>query len=303
MHSITDLLLLTVNSTSRGRKASAPPPRHYSPTHRILLVGEGDFSFALALSKSLAQSPPGTILATTNEPESVVESKHGVTNLSAVRNQKCAQCAFEVDACALDRDVGGEWDRIVFQFPRVGRGGNDDLSVEENRKLVGGYFTTARRVLEPVNGRIHLALRDTPYYRKWKVDELAAHNGLRLVSKEPYESERWTALGYIPTRTNPAVREAPTSEGADLWVFAVDPKWKGDKSDLEDDGDKVMTKLERKSDRSEWAQSGRRGKRKREPGVENESKSNHKRGKANSKVDNTDKDQSKGGRVVKNRKR
>ncbi|KAI8850833.1 hypothetical protein BC829DRAFT_143065 [Chytridium lagenaria] len=104
--------------------------------------------------------------------------------------------------------------------------------IEKNRTMLTHFFEQSKHLLvQPKRrknfikegGQVLVALRSTSFYQQFKIVELAESVGMKLVTKEPFEVERWSALGYIPQRTTPAVRTAPTMDGAELYVFVIDP--------------------------------------------------------------------------------
>lgn len=112
-------------------KAKALPPRPtipFDPTDRILLIGEGNFSFARALffnpPSVLEFLPPGSVTATAYDSEDECYSKYPEAKeiVSALR-QKGVQVLFDVDATKLENCValkGTTWDKVVWNFPHAG---------------------------------------------------------------------------------------------------------------------------------------------------------------------------------------
>ena len=110
----------------------------FEPEHRVLLVGEGDFSFARSL---LEHHKVTYIYATCLDTRSGVLSKYpqAATHLKVIEGQDTSQVEYGVDATKLGRAGGGGggkevrkggWDRIVFNFPHVG-----GLTKDVNRQV------------------------------------------------------------------------------------------------------------------------------------------------------------------------
>jgi len=100
----------------------------FNPTDRILLVGEGNFSFTRALVDNppgdLAALHPGNITATAYDTEEVCYEKYPESQLivSSLR-ETGVEIIFGVDATVLERHArlkGRRWDRIVWNFPHAG---------------------------------------------------------------------------------------------------------------------------------------------------------------------------------------
>jgi 25S rRNA (uracil2634-N3)-methyltransferase len=92
-----------------------------SPVDRILLIGEGDLSFARSLVESHGCK---NITATVSESREELEGKypHVGENIAAVENGG-GIVRYGVDATKfgpLWRDVRGKMDRVFFNFPHVG---------------------------------------------------------------------------------------------------------------------------------------------------------------------------------------
>lgn len=118
---------------SKGKgKGKAPPPRvtvPFKPTDRILLVGEGNFSFAKALvfdpPASLQQLPAVNVTATAYDSEGECYVKYPeAREIVEALIEKGVEVLFDVDATKLEKLAvlkGRRWDRIVFNFPHAGQ--------------------------------------------------------------------------------------------------------------------------------------------------------------------------------------
>lgn len=124
-------------STKRARSSTAPKNSTvpFEEDHRILLIGEGDFSFARSLVEhhNLAH-----VYATSYDTHSTSSSKYPqvAAHTRALEGQGC-RVEYAVDATKLGRTGGGGkeiraggWDRIVFNFPHVG-----GLTKDVNRQV------------------------------------------------------------------------------------------------------------------------------------------------------------------------
>jgi len=121
-----------ISSTYVGGKMLTKPLSKttipFKPTDRILLVGEGNFSFTRALVDDppgdLAALHPGNITATAYDTEEVCHEKYPESQLivSSLR-ESGVEIIFGVDATLLERHArlkGRRWDRIVWNFPHAG---------------------------------------------------------------------------------------------------------------------------------------------------------------------------------------
>ncbi|KAI8616555.1 hypothetical protein BC830DRAFT_1117637 [Chytriomyces sp. MP71] len=196
--------------------ANARPP--YSHHQSILLVGEGNFSFANALLSTVYVQAPENMTATSFDSLDVVHEKYPdaeafIENLT----ESGALVLHDVDASKLSKTKslkGRKFDVIAFNFPHVGAGIKDqDRNIMENQKLIASFITSALAFLEP-NGEIHIALKDSHPYTNWNIKMLAANQGLCLKSKTPFIPSMYP--GYTHRRTIGFDERVSTDDNADL---------------------------------------------------------------------------------------
>lgn len=256
--STAELLAITYAHTPRGQTSDLLS--HY--TGRILLVGEGDFSFSAALLaayKSAMYRPTGKpdpkILATSLDTREELATKYGgrVNTVLAGLVKGGHTVLHGVDAARLSEHPelsGQSFDCIVFNFPHISGAKNQKEDVKRNRKLLRAFFGHALRMLTD-RGRIIVALRSTPFYDSWRIEKLAAPV-LVLDAKEKFPGDIWLTLNYAPVRTNPAMREAPSLDQAFNYVFrAAKP---GEVLDLSSDEEEEEDEEEVESDDGEEEQ-------------------------------------------------
>lgn len=128
-------------SCHKKSKAAKPPPPTipFFSTDRILLVGEGDFSFSHSLFSTHDCS---SLVATSYDKPAVVTSKYpqAASYIKALEAEEGCKILYGVDATKLGRrgtsDGGGKdvrrggFDRVVFNFPHVG-----GLTKDVNRQV------------------------------------------------------------------------------------------------------------------------------------------------------------------------
>ncbi|KAF4376990.1 hypothetical protein F8388_022706 [Cannabis sativa] len=157
----------------------------YSSNHQILLVGDGDFSFSSSLARSFGSA--SNIVATSLDTyvDVVVKKyKEAKSNLETLINLG-ASPIHGVNATMLKtyrKLRNRKFDRIVFNFPHAGFGAREDDSsaIHKHRRLVHGFFWSARSMLQP-NGEIHVNHKTTPPFSLWNLEELASWNSLALI--------------------------------------------------------------------------------------------------------------------------
>ncbi|KAF0748047.1 hypothetical protein AaE_007493, partial [Aphanomyces astaci] len=214
----------SASSAFHQANISNPNPKSVggvSDKHRVLVVGDGDFSFSLALATRLGGEK---IVATAYDSEAELLAKY--PNVSAnIRGLKVTQADIHVgvDATNLARESWIQtltFDRIVFNFPHLGGATEED--VEKNQDLLWRFFQSARKYLDNSKGEVHVALRNTLFYNRWDVTAQATKAGLKLKRTDRFNLSLYP--GYEAQRTHPASfrGEPPSTDGARTYVFSKD---------------------------------------------------------------------------------
>ncbi|KAG8893128.1 hypothetical protein FRB99_002193 [Tulasnella sp. 403] len=122
---------------------------------RILLLGEGNFSYALSLVDH-HNLPPYNIMATTIDSEEECYRKYPEDAKSKVQSlrEAGAQVLFEIDATklhkykAMRRGEQNGWNKVVFNFPHVGAGIKDqDRNILSNQTMLLGFLRSVAPLL------------------------------------------------------------------------------------------------------------------------------------------------------------
>jgi 25S rRNA (uracil2634-N3)-methyltransferase len=165
----------------RARSDAAPSAMPYTAEDRLLVLGDGDFSFSAAVGLTLRHAP----LLTASSYDSLAAltqkyvGKEGggdalaatavLENLADLRRRK-ATVLYSVDATDLESSLsdGQLFDFILFNFPHSGTDENLEESIKENTKLLRDFFGSASRHLAP-GGELHVTLMDRYPYTAWNV--------------------------------------------------------------------------------------------------------------------------------------
>ncbi|KAJ3927348.1 MAG: hypothetical protein NXY57DRAFT_1025841 [Lentinula lateritia] len=146
----------------RTLPSTQKPTIPFQPTDTILLIGEGNFSFAHALARPspskaelahLAHLPSQNITATAYDSEEDCYAKYpDAKDIVADLRGWGVEVLFSVDATKLEWNItfkGRRWSKIVWNFPHAGRGINDqDRNILSNQTLILGFLHSAAKFLK-----------------------------------------------------------------------------------------------------------------------------------------------------------
>ncbi|KAA6412281.1 MAG: 25S rRNA (uridine-N(3))-methyltransferase [Lasallia pustulata] len=193
-------------SKPASQAAPLPPSIPFNPDDRILLVGEGDFSFAHSL---LTHHACTSVLASSHDALPAVLSKYPQAAGHIAALEAAGQKVLHgVDATKLGKGngEGGKevrrregWGRVIFNFPHVGGVTRDvNRQVRRNQELLVGFFTAALPLLAP-DGSIVVTVFEGEPYELWNIRDLARHVGLRVGRSFKFQSKAYP--GYKHART------------------------------------------------------------------------------------------------------
>ncbi|KAF8346854.1 hypothetical protein F5887DRAFT_1060931 [Amanita rubescens] len=173
---------------AKGTDAAKHAKRQTIPfraTDKVLLIGEGDFSFTRALvrlwkdeaadgnggSSASALMPPTNITATAYDSEEDCYAKYpGAKAIVEEVTNSGVRVLFGVDGTKLEKINalnGKKWDKIVWNFPHAGKGITDqDRNILSNQLLVLAFLRSAAGVL--ATGPIPIIFKPR---KKKKVDD------------------------------------------------------------------------------------------------------------------------------------
>lgn len=214
-------------SKPKPASSAAGRPKAFLPFNKdetLLLVGEGDFSYALSIVKNGYVEPPN-LIATSYDSEQQLRQKYPTaeSNIQQLKDMQ-VKVLHEIDATDLvhtlkaqkHRLLAARLNHIMFNFPHTGRGIKDtNRNIRENQILVQGYFESAKALLQVVNKKfsdtsgyfgqearetILMTLFEGEPYISWGVKALARAAGYQVERSALLE---WSAFpGYCHRRTN-----------------------------------------------------------------------------------------------------
>ncbi|KAF3915502.1 hypothetical protein ABW21_db0202752 [Orbilia brochopaga] len=202
------------------------PTIPFAPTDAVLLIGEGDFSFANAILAASLTVPPGTITATTNEDEATTLSKYpqAETHIANLRTLS-HRVIFSIDATKplpkpLKKNI---YDAILFNFPHTGGLTTAvDRQVRANQQLLLSFLMNVKPHLT-TNGVVAITLFEGQPYVQWDVRGLAKSAGYTCRRSSRFDAGVYPGYRHVRTIGN-REREGDwkgEERGARTFVFEV----------------------------------------------------------------------------------
>ncbi|MCJ1433819.1 hypothetical protein MMC27_003184 [Xylographa pallens] len=223
----------TDKTTTKRLQASQKPTVPFCPNDRILLIGEGDFSFAHSLHLHHACT---ALTATTLETRNTLLAKYpqAASHINALE-LAAQKVLFSIDATKLGLPLptgGGPtirkapWDRIIFNFPHVGGLTKDvNRQVRANQELLVKFLERAKVLLAPGATVVVTVFEGEPY-SLWNLRDLGRHVGLKVERSFKFDAGLYE--GYKHARTLGNVNGVGGWKGevrdARTYVFGMEAK-------------------------------------------------------------------------------
>ncbi|KAI9278672.1 hypothetical protein BDA99DRAFT_554290 [Phascolomyces articulosus] len=169
---------------------------NYNKLDRVLLIGEGNFSFARSLAENYMKDNPSNIVATCYDSEQVLYEKYAdeAKNNLAILKELGVTVLFDIDGTKLHKykDLRkNRYTRIIFNFPHAGSGIKDqDHNVRANQKLLNEFFTSATPLLstEGQISRFH-PIKSQQYEEEEEENDEALLEGFKDLEEEDESEE------------------------------------------------------------------------------------------------------------------
>ncbi|KAF0913834.1 hypothetical protein E2562_024919 [Oryza meyeriana var. granulata] len=189
--------------------------KHYSSIQSILTVGDGEFSFSLALATAFGSGE--NLVATSLDTLEDLRGKYSKAESNIMELKRMGATVLHgVDAKRMKDHTSlklRRFDRIVFNFPHAGfKGKEDDMRmINSHKELVWGFFQNARHLLRPY-GEIHVSHKIGKPYDSWRIEHLAFESSLIMIAKVDFRKEDYP--GYNQKRGDSAKCDQPFELGA-----------------------------------------------------------------------------------------
>lgn len=204
----------------------------------ILTVGDGNFSYSLALARSLGPESGVRLVFSSHESKKTVletypDCNYILNELSAIKN---VRVLYEVDATDAEQmKTLGKFDRVIWNFPCVRAPGGMDgqnREMEANKKLLNDFFAHVSQMLTPT-GEVHVTHKTKMPFGQWGIEKIAKTNKLR--HEQSIVFDRCLYPGY-------ANKKVLSKESFPIWdsltfIFLPEDRALGDASRLRE-GDK-----------------------------------------------------------------
>lgn len=205
----------------------------WAPT--ILLLGEGNFSFAVALVKQLNVQcnngkPTHRIIATDCKDASSMDSLT-LENISWLKNGG-TEVFLDVDATRMDthdsiRTLSGHQVSVVFNFPHVV---TKKMHLGKNRRLLSNFFVSLNKLALNDRSQVMVSLAagqsglpldevKREYNDTWKVTKMAADGHYSLVNVHKFNG----LLGYQASLFKNQIEKKFNTDNALTCVFESRP--------------------------------------------------------------------------------
>ena len=196
--------------SSKAHKANEPEPKKqkqkptipFDTEDRILLIGEGDLSFAKSIVDAHGCCE---VTATCLDSKDEVLEKYKPQAEEHIQylEDEGQTILYDVDATKLDTNrhvkKAGLFDRIIFNFPHVGGKSKDvNRQVRFNQELLVKFFASALSMLSS-SGTIVVTLFEGEPYTLWNIKDLARHSGLEVQRSCAFQADAYP--GYRHSRT------------------------------------------------------------------------------------------------------
>ncbi|XP_058725457.1 uncharacterized protein At4g26485-like [Vicia villosa] len=160
---------------------------HYRSSHRILIVGEGDFSFSLSLARAFG-SAVNMVATSLDDRESLV-LQYGSAS-SNLRELEVLGCTIfhNVDVHNMTQHHylnNKSFNRIIFNFPHAGFDYREstDIQIMLHKRLVSGFLKSAKYMLSIFGGEIHVSHKTTYPFSTWDIKGLAENERLIFIEE------------------------------------------------------------------------------------------------------------------------
>jgi len=178
----------------------------YQGDERVLIIGEGNLTFARALCRHLGKGEG--VYATNFDDEATLRKKYPdyIEVKREIEEDLGGNVLCGVDATQLHKvkEFRKAFKKIIWNFPHIGAGDADvERSIAAHRELLSKFFASAYRCLAPgAKSAIHVSLKLGEPYKEWRVVQTARSACPELDLKNAIQFAPHAWPGYSHRRTH-----------------------------------------------------------------------------------------------------
>lgn len=218
------------NQAKQKKKPLIP----FKESDKILLVGEGDFSFACSIIKGgLVKN--NTLICTGLDSEEEVKTKYPNTapeNLQWLLSQADSgihvETIFEIDGTKLhntkplsDGNNLGTFDTVIFNFPHCGNSIKDQhRNILQHQKLMVSFFDSAKKMIKKKGGRIVVTLFEGEPYVSWNIKKLAQSKDLKTLISNEFKWEAFPGYSHRLTAKEGNTSKVQATRQSRIYIFS-----------------------------------------------------------------------------------
>jgi 25S rRNA (uracil2634-N3)-methyltransferase len=259
------------NKNNQNKTAQIHSVIPFTPKNKILLVGEGDFSFALSILREGYIKPENLIITSfdnsVNELQLKYPSSFAKNYEEIVNTYKAVKVFFKVDGTQLSKSLrinnkqkflktlGLTYlDFIIFNFPHTGKGMKDqDRNIRDHQLLVLGFLKSCQelfKIVEQPNKRIAelnilseqreepkiiLSVFEGEPYDSWNIKMLSKSLGLSVARSSAFDWDSFPDYHHRRTNSEKTTTKEASERKARLYVFEKYKKDVNKKNKNDDD--------------------------------------------------------------------
>lgn len=200
----------------------------YHSYHKILTVGDGDFSFSLAIGRHLGKNGENLVATSHESFESVIRTYPPSQNIINELKSLSIHVLHDIDATKLssycsDGNSRLEYtifDRIIWNFPcvRVPDGLDGQVSeLEQNIMLLRQFFREAKLFMNETS-EIHISHKTIEPFCWWNIIQLGRNEGLHFAGCVIFD--RYLYPGYINRKV--LDKKSFPLHDALVYIFTID---------------------------------------------------------------------------------
>ncbi|ODV92289.1 hypothetical protein CANCADRAFT_84572 [Tortispora caseinolytica NRRL Y-17796] len=225
--------------------AARRPFLPFTKNDYILLVGEGDYSFAKALiARKLAR--PATLVATGLDSKQDLKDKYGQQALDNIKYLEDAGVTVITEVSItvpfLKRSKLKDFDLVIFNFPHIGNSISDvDRNIRQHQLLLQSYFAFAKKVIKQ-SGGVAVTMFEGEPYDSWNVRGFAHKAELKGRASGAFPWHEYEGYSHKRTAGLGKTNKEQSNRKARMYVFQLKsyeeqpiPKGLKRKRDDEDD--------------------------------------------------------------------